>query len=204
MPGLPAQASGARPAASSALSEHQLRAALVTASDLPRGWARDGDPGQAQDGAPTTYEPASCGAIFATLAPGAGTGLPSVAASYSRGGPEGSRLDMSITAFPGLEAATRLRRVSAALPRCARVRAGTGGDAVGLSVTPLAFPTMGEQVQALRVTVTGAGAGSVSDAVLAARDGALVVFVSDGPHPIPGPELQALVRAGLGRLARFA
>ena len=198
----PAVAAPAQPSAGPIIDPATLRAALLTAPDLPVGFvalpgAPGTDDGGADDGTTqSTTNPTRCANVLDTIARQARGSVADAESNFS--GPGFTSIDVDAASFPGTGAAEAF---STTMRECV---AYTGTDEEGVVVDyriqPLAMPTVGDASTAIRLVTTSDGFSLVSDAVVAVVDSTVVQVIATGPEPIDAGVLEGLARSAAERI----
>lgn len=209
VPDLPPVATVAAPATSgtAGLDQAGLDAALLTAADLPAGFAALPDPVSdlglppaSEDTEPdrSSTDPQRCADVLAEIADQAeGTSARAVA-RFS--GPDFTSIDTDAAVYPD-GAGAAFTAVQETLAGCARY---SGTDADGYSVQyrlgGLDQPTAGDASVAVRLETTSEGFTMTSDAVIAVVGSALVQVVATGQEPVDPAVLTQLTRTAVDKL----
>lgn len=131
------------------LSAATMKAALLTAEDLPSGY-QAGQPGPS-GGPATTADKPECEPIAVFLndtIKGAAKG-----GSVDFEGPGGgTQLSQQVFTFPGGEAAGFVRGIGAALERCTDFGASVAGEKMTIGVRKIDGPEVGEESHSLNLT----------------------------------------------------
>ncbi|QBJ94855.1 hypothetical protein ERC79_01895 [Rhodococcus sp. ABRD24] len=189
-----------------------LRAALLTAADLPPGFAPLPDPvadlgldPAPDDGAadrPGT-DPARCANVLDIVARQFPSAVTDAEGNFA--GPGFTSIDVDAASYPGTGAADAFAVVQATFREC---RAYRGADADGTPVQyrlePLQQPPVGDASASVRVTTTSEGFTLVSDAVLAVVGSTVVQVVTTGPDPADSVVLNGLARTATERIRSAA
>lgn len=194
----------AQPATGPITDPAALRAALLTAPDLPVGFvalpaaANPDDPADEAPAQPAT-NPTRCANVLDTIARQARGAAADAESNFS--GPGFTSIDVDAASFPGTGAAEAFSTVQTTMRACT---AYTGTDSEGVAVDyrvePLAMPAVGDASTAIRLVTTSDGFSLVSDAVVAIVDSTVVQVVATGPDPIDGGVLDGLARAATQRI----
>ncbi|MGO4203103.1 hypothetical protein AB4Z09_15410 [Rhodococcus sp. TAF43] len=199
----PASAPGTGPITDSAV----LKAALLTAADLPPGFAPlpdpvddlglAPDPGNATDRSRT--DPTGCASVLDTVSrqvPGA-----AASAEENLAGPGFASVDVDAAGYAGTAAADAFATVQSTFRDCTTY---TGTDFDGTPVQyrldPLQQPAVGDASTAVRLTTTSEGFTLVSDAVVAVVGSTVVQVVATGPDAANGDLLTGLARTTTDRI----
>ncbi|MFC9518492.1 hypothetical protein ACFTSD_22395 [Nocardiaceae bacterium NPDC056970] len=201
----PAVTAPAPPAAGPIIDPAALRAALLTAPDLPVGFvALPGAPGTDaaadDDGtAPSTTNPTRCANVLDTIARQARGSVADAESNFS--GPGFTSIDVDAASFPGTAAAEAFSTVQTTMRQCVAYT-GTDGEGVVVDyrIQPLAMPTVGDASTAIRLVTTSDGFSLVSDAVVAVVDSTVVQVIATGPEPIDAGVLEGLARSSTERI----
>ncbi|PTR32215.1 hypothetical protein C8K36_1011267 [Rhodococcus sp. OK519] len=182
-----------------------LRAALLTASDLPAGFvalpaATDAnDPAAGADATQSATNPTRCANVLDTITRQAAGSAADAEANFT--GPGFTSIDVDAASYPGAGAADAFGTVQTTLRQCT-VYTGTDGEGVAVDyrVEPLALPTVGDASTAVRLVTTSDGFTLVSDAAIAVVDSTVVQVVATGPDPIDSAVLEGLARSATERI----
>ena len=168
------------------LTAAQLRAALVTTSDLPSGW-RAGPP-ETEDDSSSTADKAACQPIL-DMINGTGTGTaasgPRVSAELTAPGASEARTQVLLASYEAT-ANKLLTDVKAALPSCATFRA----EFLTYTIAPARGPALGDD------SVSFVVSSSIADVTLTTtRVGNVLVNAAQlgGDTAVPEPVLRAQV-----------
>ncbi|CAM2972030.1 sensor domain-containing protein [Prescottella defluvii] len=184
-----------------------LQAALLTAADLPPGYAPLPDPvddlGLAPDTGDTTEhsrtDPTACANVLDTVArqvPGA-----TASAEQNLAGPGFTSIDVDMAGYAGTGAADAFATVQSTLRGCT---AYTGTDFDGTPVQyrlePLQRSTVGDASTAFRLTTTSEGFTLVSDAIVAVVGSTVVQVAETGPDAADGDLLTRIAATTTDRI----
>ncbi|MFD4181918.1 sensor domain-containing protein [Rhodococcus sp. NPDC058514] len=205
MPPLPAPVAAQQPSASGPITDpDRLRAALLTAADLPTGFAPLADP-VADLGLPpapeydaadrSSTDPRACASVLRELADQASGSAARAVARF--GGSDFTSIDIDAASYPDGGVAQALARVQETFSGCTEYR-GTDADgfAVQYRLGGLDQPAVGDASTSVRLLTSSDGVTMTSDVVIIQIGSTLVQLVASGQEPI-GPDL-------LTRLARTA
>ncbi|WP_231496553.1 sensor domain-containing protein [Rhodococcus sp. UNC363MFTsu5.1] len=213
LPPLPARATAAATAGAGPITDPaRLKAALLTTTDLPTGFAPLADPVQDLGLPPapeydaadrSSTDPQACAAVLrevADQAPG------STARAVARfGGPDFTSIDIDAASYPDGGAAAALNRVQDTLSGCTEYR---GTDADGFEVQyrlgGLDQPAVGDASVAVRLLTSSDGVTMTSDVIIAQVGSTLVQLVASGQQPIGQDLLTRLARTAADRVGAAA
>jgi hypothetical protein len=186
------------------LSLKQARASVLTERDLPARWtAVKASPDRSDAEAKPEVGRTACERAFLKVsadqsaAPTAeakgefrsGTGLFTIA------------LRTEVSSFTRGNQAADVRRVEKVLQKCPNITMKDGGQTMKVTVSPLTFPTLGEETLATRMTVRSRGQKVTLDLVAVGIGHNVVTFWAAGLKPLATPALEQIARAGVARMA---
>ncbi len=181
-----------------ALTEKQVKRALLTVDDLPAGWSADAAPTDTSSDSDSTITPPQCGELFDSLA---NTQQPvaKATADFTAGG-IGPLLSHTVSAFES-EVAERLERITKVLAECPAFTSRDGKKATTFEAAALSFPNLGDRTLALRLNGATQGFDVVMDVIVIAAGGNGVSLVAGGLTPVPGATLQEIAKTAMTKLA---
>lgn len=197
------------PAASSALTDAQARAALITETDLGPPWTRTRGAATWRDGMlKATTSTAECQKLLDDLYADELLGGPARAVTALDDPDTGAQLRYQLTGHRPADVDRRLAWLKTMPQKCARFAAeATGKTVLDVQVSELPLPEVGDVRQGLRVkaTVWGKNGGDPTvltldvAAVRAGQDA--FALVDGGLGDAPNEATQAAVQLGVRRLA---
>lgn len=205
----PAEATSAPPKAKGAgdeLNAKQVKAALLTVTDMPTGWSATPNQDDAED-TNDTMEPASCQAMFDKMDADKGAAKPKAKAeaSFAAGGALGTQFSMEVSSFEEDGQGDKVEEVAAALSKCSKITStDSSGIKTEMELAGLSFPNLGDQTLAMRMNAQSDGIAVVADLVVVATGHNIVTFTAAGLQPMPGADLEKVARTGMVKVAKAA
>lgn len=183
-----------------------LDASLLTAAELPPGYASLDVPTDPDDGATedppadqSHTDPAECAGVLAPIADQAPGGVAQAGERF--GGPEFSSIDIDAASYPADRVAAVFDSVQQLLGRCTAY-SGTDADGIAVEyrVADLDRPSVGDASRAVRVTTTSDGLTLASDVVIGVVGSTVFQLSATATSPVDAATLTGLAQTQADRL----
>lgn len=180
-----------------------LRARLLTAADLPAGFAPLADTPDSTEQTTTPdrsrTDPTECGLVLAPIAKQQ-SGAASDAAVHF-GGPDFASVDVDVASYPAGRSAAAFVALQQLLARCAHY-SGTDADGIEVDYTIArgSQPAAGDASTSVRIVTTSSGLSLTTDVVLVAVGPTLLQLAATGRQAPDQQVLATLVRTQVQRL----
>ncbi|WP_285600076.1 hypothetical protein [Kineosporia sp. NBRC 101731] len=186
------------PAKVEPLTRKQARAMLVRVKDLPSGW---GSVPEGESGFDWTVRPKACEWVLTTPARFPTEDL-AVAVFTDGSSVFASSFSQRVYRVKGKSASWRLDQLRKHLGNCGKFTFTNDQGTEKHRISEVSFPAFGEDSIAVRDTIVWTDGNTYTDdSVYVAVRGATIRFMSTGSAtPLPGGELEQLVRASMSRL----
>ncbi|MCH1868772.1 hypothetical protein [Nocardioides sp. CFH 31398] len=132
------------------LTEEQIQAALLTIEDLPSGWTKEAS--EEDDESEDTIDPARCQEVLDALDEGTGDPAVDGEADFSKGGPFGTFLNVTLSTYDEEVDEDAVQNISDAFTECPEfTTTDAAGEVSDVTVSPVSFANLGDQTLAVRM-----------------------------------------------------
>ncbi|MFS0883631.1 hypothetical protein [Aeromicrobium sp. 179-A 4D2 NHS] len=178
--------------------------ALLTVDDLPAGWSVDPDGSDDGDDSKTSSDSPECDLLVAAMEADDDSGATPVGEGEAtfRKSKRGPFLLQSITSFEGNEAKKSVKAFRTAFETCdSFTETGDDGTKVTFKVSPMAFPSLGDDTVALRLSARSAGIRVVAPLIVVRVDQNLMLLASAGiKKRLPAEDLETVARTAVTKI----
>lgn len=181
------------------LTKAQIDAALLTASDLPSGWAES--PAEADEDSEDTIEPTRCQDVIAALDVDSDDAAAEGEANFNKGGAFGTIMSETISSYADEVDADVVQKIADAFSECPSFTStDADGEVSQVTVSPMSFANLGDQTLAVAMSFESSMFTVSVNVAYVVIGHNVLALIHGGVGGSDGAELEKLAKLAVSKL----